>query len=526
MSSPNVTPDDVSSKSDSVQVKNEPSESTDESGVVLAQRAGLSRFLLNTYAMVSDKATDKYVGWNEEGNAIIMHKLHEFSEVVLPMYFNHSNYASFVRQLNMYGFRRAKSDAQGAFAHPLFLRGHPENLAYIKRKHSALKSKVNEEVVTAQRTALNELLQEVADLKEKQENFVKEVFHLKSKNQHLDAENVALWETMKEAKERQSVVESKLGMLLKFAAYLIKKEGDALPNIAKTFLPQVMASASDSKLDIDMDNPQHPATLFSPSTKADEEDNSLVRLHSLNSVPSFSEDNNVYNRLFHQDYTAPGDSTKNVPAQTLTPTPSGLDALITSRNVPSTTSPRGPTIDLDPGVDASDRALVMNDNNAAGLGSGADFGGNLEKLGGSSSLASLKYPPAETLKRNSSLNAFISSTQSGKPPVTQEYNHVARDLSQLINDQDNTFRRLHSLSSTISDDHDDSFPQTHQLQLEGGTASPLGDTGGSLLFPLEKDNEQNDGKRGVAERDSISHDQTNSLHESKRAKTVEGIDEV
>ena len=65
-------------------------------------------FLSKLYDILNNTTYKKIIYWNKEGKGIIIANIYEFSKMVLPKYYNHSNYSSFVRQLNLYGFHKTK----------------------------------------------------------------------------------------------------------------------------------------------------------------------------------------------------------------------------------------------------------------------------------------------------------------------------------------------------------------------------------------------------------------------------------
>ncbi|CEP10918.1 hypothetical protein [Parasitella parasitica] len=94
--------------------------------------------------MVSDRRNQHLISWNPSGSSFLVCNATRFAQEVLPEHFKHSNFSSFVRQLNMYGFHKINKSPRGQrgnneneiweFSHPKFQRGRPDILEDIKRK--------------------------------------------------------------------------------------------------------------------------------------------------------------------------------------------------------------------------------------------------------------------------------------------------------------------------------------------------------------------------------------------------------
>ena len=86
------------------------------------------------------------IRWSDDGNSFIVLDEDEFARTLIPELFKHNNYASFVRQLNMYGFHKkvglsdnsmkaseAKAKAPSEYYNKYFKRGRSELLWLIQK---------------------------------------------------------------------------------------------------------------------------------------------------------------------------------------------------------------------------------------------------------------------------------------------------------------------------------------------------------------------------------------------------------
>jgi hypothetical protein len=102
---------------------------------VAAYSSLLTPFIYKLYCLVSDKATDELCHWSFDGDSFVVPDPTRFAATVLPLYFKHNQFPSFVRQLNKYRFHKLMPGTF-VFGHPKFLRDRPALLPDIVRQRS------------------------------------------------------------------------------------------------------------------------------------------------------------------------------------------------------------------------------------------------------------------------------------------------------------------------------------------------------------------------------------------------------
>jgi len=153
-------------------------------------------FLLKTYSMLAT-CDERLAAWADNGETFVVKDPDEFAAHVIPKYFEHSNFSSFARQLNFYGFKKVHmkpirmdmshegGPKQVKFHNPNFKQGRKDLLSNIFR--STRKSGANN----------GNIKREIEALKTK-------VAYLETQLAEMDASVAVMRHTMKEMGKMQS----------------------------------------------------------------------------------------------------------------------------------------------------------------------------------------------------------------------------------------------------------------------------------------------------------------------------------
>ncbi|KAI0748467.1 hypothetical protein C8Q80DRAFT_1103490 [Daedaleopsis nitida] len=203
-----------------------------------AARQVVPPFLQKLYEIVNDPVNEELIKWSENGDSFYVLNHEKFAREVLGRWFKHQKFASFVRQLNMYGFHKIPHLQQGVlksdtdtepwhFEHPNFHRGQPDLLCLIQRKKqpthgqpddvtiemhdSAIPTNPIANVTPGHLMDINSIVNGVAAIKRHQQAISSDLNSLKQSND-------ALWKEAVASRQRHAKHQDTINRILKFLA--------------------------------------------------------------------------------------------------------------------------------------------------------------------------------------------------------------------------------------------------------------------------------------------------------------------
>lgn len=176
-------------------------------------------FVMKIWSMVNDPQNHEYIRWNEDGETFQVVHREEFMKSILPKYFKHNNFASFVRQLNMYGWHKIQDINSGSmkddrnqeevlkFKNPYFIRGREDLLDNIVRN----KTGNNEDGLDVNLLNLQYVMNEIDQIKMNQLAILEDMRRMRKDNQ-------VLWSESFTARDRHQKQSQTLDKIMKFLA--------------------------------------------------------------------------------------------------------------------------------------------------------------------------------------------------------------------------------------------------------------------------------------------------------------------
>ncbi|SCU98013.1 LADA_0H10000g1_1 [Lachancea dasiensis] len=182
-------------------------------------------FVNKLWSMVNDTANQELMHWSSDGKSFIITNREQFVHKILPRYFKHSNFASFVRQLNMYGWHKvqdvrsgsiqANSDERLQFENENFIQGCEDLLDNVVRQKP--NSNTSKEVLLGQNgeeVDIGILLNELESVKFNQMAIAEDL-------KRISKDNELLWKDNMVARQRHQAQQQVLNKILHLLASIM-----------------------------------------------------------------------------------------------------------------------------------------------------------------------------------------------------------------------------------------------------------------------------------------------------------------
>ncbi|KAE8655584.1 Heat stress transcription factor A-4a [Hibiscus syriacus] len=214
--------------------------------------SSLPPFLTKTYEMVDDRSTDSIVSWSASNRSFVVWNPLEFARDLLPRFFKHNNFSSFIRQLNTYGFRKIDPE-QWEFANEDFIRGQPNLLKNIHRRkpvHShSMQNLLGQGASPLTDSERQSLRDEIERLKNEKNSLVLELKRHEQERQGFEMQMRVLRERMRTMERRQHVMVSSVARALQKPGFPIDPTPQSEANDRKRRFPSIAYLYNESEIE-------------------------------------------------------------------------------------------------------------------------------------------------------------------------------------------------------------------------------------------------------------------------------------
>ncbi|XP_011082962.1 heat stress transcription factor A-4b-like [Sesamum indicum] len=210
-------------------------------------------FLLKTYEMVDDPLTNPIVSWSHTGHSFVVWNPPEFAGELLPKYFKHNNFSSFIRQLNTYGFRKVDPD-QWEFANEEFIRGERHLLKNIHRRKPIHSHSGQGNAVPLTDSEREEFEKEIEKLKQEKLSLHSEVERHKEENRGYEHQLGSLAQVLRVIDQRQQQLVVTLAQLLQKPGYASSVDEKMEPQNKKRRFSALQYLYDEANLDENLKN--------------------------------------------------------------------------------------------------------------------------------------------------------------------------------------------------------------------------------------------------------------------------------
>ncbi|CAI9095308.1 OLC1v1031229C1 [Oldenlandia corymbosa var. corymbosa] len=418
-------------------------------------------FLVKTYDMVDDPSTDRIVSWSATNNSFIVWDPPEFARDLLPKFFKHNNFSSFVRQLNTYGFRKVDPD-RWEFANEGFLRGQKHLLKSISRRKPAhgqnqqqpqqphVQSSSVGPCVEVGKFGLEE---EVERLKRDKNVLMQELVRLRQQQQTTDNQLQTMVQRLQGMEQRQQQMMSFLAKAVNspgFLAHFVQQQNDSrliTEGSKKRRLKQ--DGLSDNQVVAPVDG-----QIVKYQPRMNEAAQAMMRqLLKHDSSPRLEKFNNSDNFLLSDSSSPPDGMNSETPANRI--------SAVTLQEVPLTSGQS--ILPALSSVTCQSSAAVISESQSPSLGSASEITSNklsdISQMAGTQDLQSLAVPSPDILPQLSQLPGIVAENSTAiLGPGTE--NGSFMDTSMLVDGRE-------SLEIDDQLEWDDSFFDTVGEELPG-----------------------------------------------------------